>query len=324
MVLGHGVVDGKPSPRSTGGLENRLVLVPLVGCVKSPEDDGLASPLSRVRGAGPKLLVHGNLADQVAAGKLTLSPRSGIAFILRALALVASSLILLALTTLASLLATAVLDIRVLNSHAQDTSPFHSREGNMDLLTGAGVAITVSLGVAASVAVNTSLVGVDATRSVVVVELSRAGHASDTLPTVVLESGVGNGDFDEAGKLGAGGELGMFVQVKSSAHLKQKALFITSRNIERLVESRGLLLPTAGDRLDTCRCDTVDDSSILVEEHVLSEQSRVVIRVGVFVEMGERGTINGDVVGVIGDSIAHLDIRRRHKDVASLRAHCDV
>lgn len=143
VVLGHRVVDSEPSPRSTSRLENGLVLVPLVGGVEPPEDYNLAGPLGQVGSARPQLLIHGNLADQVASSKLALSPRSSIAFIFRALALVANSLILLALTALASLFA-AVFNVRILNSHAQSASPFHSRERNMDFLTRTSVAVAIS------------------------------------------------------------------------------------------------------------------------------------------------------------------------------------
>jgi hypothetical protein len=106
-------------------------------------------------------LVHGHLADEIAAGEITASPRSGVTVILRALALAASTVEVLAIIALSTLLLLAlVLNIRVLNSHAQDASPLDSGEGDMDVLTRARVAVTVRLGIAAASTVDAGLVGV--------------------------------------------------------------------------------------------------------------------------------------------------------------------
>jgi len=149
-------------------------------------------------------LVHGNLADEVASSQVTTSPRSGIAVVLRALALTARAIeiVLLAVISLAALVLLALmLNIRILNSHAENASPLHGGEGNMDILTRARVTVTVGLGVAAAPAVNAGLIGVNTLLLVITVKLRRASETCNTLPSVVLEVGVCDGNLDKASEL---------------------------------------------------------------------------------------------------------------------------
>lgn len=254
VVTGHGIIDGQPSPGSTSGLENWVVLVPLVGCVESPEHNALSNPSVRVGRTRPKLLVHGHLANEVTASEVTASPGSSIAVILRALTLAASTveIVLLAIITLSTLLLLAlVLNIRILNSHAQDASPLNGREGNMDVLARAGVAVTVGLRIAAASAVNASLVGVNGRLLVIAVKLRRSSEAGYTLPAVVLEVGVCDCHLNKASELRPRREASVLMQLKSCAHLKEQTLLIPSGEIESLVDLGRILLPSSGNRLDT-------------------------------------------------------------------------
>jgi hypothetical protein len=215
-------------------------------------------------------------------------------------------------------------NIRVLDSHTQDAGPLHCREWYMNILARASVAVAVTLGVAATTSVDAALVGVDSLGSIVVVELGRPSQASDTLPLVVLQSGLSNGNFDKTSKLRTRGELGLLVQVQSSAHLQKKTLLIPGGEIERLIHGRRILLPAASDRLDASRSDSVQRASVLVEQNVFAKHIGAIIAVIVLIEVGERSKVKGCVIQVVGNTVADLDVRRRHKDLASLGPDANV
>lgn len=290
VVTRHGVVDSQPAPRSTSGTEDSAILVPLVGGVEAPENDGLTSPSVGVRGAGPELLVHGHLANEIAASGLTTGPRRRIAIILAALTLAAGAVKVRATSAIlsaATVLLALVLDIRILNSHAQDAGPLDSRERNVNVLTRAKVAVAVRTGVAASATVNAALVGVHVSLFAIRVKLFRACQASDALPAVVLQSRLGDGDLDEASELRPRGELGVLVELKCSAHLHEEALIIASREVKSLVHVRGIALPSPGDGLCAGRSSAVERPGVLVKKNILTEDIGAVVAVGVLVKVGE-------------------------------------
>jgi hypothetical protein len=158
-----------------------------------------------------------------------------------------------------------VLNIRVLNSHAQDASPLNSREGDVDVLARARVAVTVRLRIAAATAVNAGLVGVNGRLLVIAVKLRRSCKACYTLPAVVLEVGVCDCHLNKASELRPRREASVFMQLKSCAHLKEQTLLIASGEIESLVDLGRILLPAAGNRLDTGRSGSIQRSCVLVE-----------------------------------------------------------
>jgi hypothetical protein len=290
VVTRHGVVDSQPAPRSASRAEDGTVLVPLVGGVEAPEDDGLTSPAVGVRRTRPELLVHGDLADEIATSRLTASPRCGIAIILAALPLAAGAIKVRATSAIlgaTTVLLALVLDIRVLNSHAQDAGPLNGRERNVDVLTRAEVAVAVRTRVTASATVNATLVGVHVSLIAIGVELLRACQASDALPAVVLQTRLGDGDLDEASELRSRRELGVLVKLKCGAHLHEEALVIASRKVKSLVHVRCVALPSPGDSLCAGRGGAVERAGVLVKEDILTEDIRAVIAVGVLVEVRE-------------------------------------
>ncbi|KAI6761267.1 hypothetical protein HG531_001820 [Fusarium graminearum] len=172
----------------------------------------------------------------------------------------------LAVVTLGTLLLLAlVLNIRVLNSHAQDASPLDSRERNMDVLTRARVAVAVRLGIAAASTVDAGLVGVYARLLVIAVKLRRPSEAGYTLPAVALEVGVCDCHLNKASELRPRREASVLMQLKSCAHLKEQTLLITGGELESLVDLGRILLPSAGNRLDTGRSGSIQRSGVLMK-----------------------------------------------------------
>ena len=165
----------------------------------------------------------------------------------------------------ALLLLALVLNIGVLNSHAQDASPLNSRERDVDVLARARVAVTVRLGIAAATTVNAGLIGVNSRLLVITLKLRWSCKAGYTLPAVVLEVGVCDCHLNKASELRPRREASMLMQLKSCAHLKEQTLLIASGEIESLIDLRRVLLPSAGNRLDTGRSGSIQRSGVLVE-----------------------------------------------------------
>jgi hypothetical protein len=180
-----------------------------------------------------------------------------------------------------------VFDIRVLNSHAENASPLNSRERNMDVLTGAEVAVAVRAGVAATAAVNTALVGVHVCLVAIGMKLLWASQAGDALPAVVLQTRLGDGDLNEASELGSRGKLGVLVELKGGAHLHEEAFVVASGKIESLIHVGRIPLPPPSDSLGASGGSAVERPGVLMKKDVLSEDVRAVVAVGVLVEVRE-------------------------------------
>lgn len=98
---------------------------------------------------------------------------------------------------------------------------------------------------------------------------------------------MGDGDFNEVSEFGFRGKFGVFVEFKGGVYFYEEVFVVVSGKIESFIYVGCILLLFFSDSFGVSGGSVVERLGVFMKKDVFFEDVRVVVVVGVFVEVRE-------------------------------------